>query len=139
MCNQRIIWQWEPLISIGYIRFNEPIIPLIRKYKLQRKVEYEPPDWQVYEFPEDETLVNVEKSRVLSVSCYNNFFYKGKNLLGISLKEINDILGKEYEIDESIETQTLVIYDSMSLQLWFENGVTVSAMCYGFIEENFDD
>ena len=134
MYNQTITWEWEPFVSVGPIQFNEPIAPLINQYKLQRKVEYDTPDWEAYEFPEDQTIVNVQEYCVVSVSCYSNFVYKGKNLLGLSLEEIREILGEEYKIDNSMEKQTSVEYDTISLQLWFEDGVTVSTMCYGFMD-----
>ena len=118
MYNKAIIWNWKPCVSVGSVRFNEPIAPLVDQYKLQRKVEYDTPDWEAYEFPEDETLVNVEESCVVSVSCYNNLFYRGNNLLGLSLEDIENILGYEYKIDEGMEAQTSVEYDTMSLQLW---------------------
>ncbi len=135
MQKKSIFWNWEPLVSIGPFRFGEPVAPVIEKYNL-RKLERvsEVADWDTYEVPDGNTVIYVEDSSIDSVACYDNLFYQGKNLLGISLEEIHEILGKEDEFGKIIGEKTPVEYESFGLQIWFRNGITVDATCYGFID-----
>lgn len=76
------------------------------------------------------------KTPVVSVGCYDNLLYQGRNLLGLTLEEIREVLGQEDEIGEMIGEEIPVEYESLSLQLWFRGDVVVDATCYGFIEND---
>jgi hypothetical protein len=129
-------WDWEPLVSVGPVRFGEAANPLIEKYNLQRpEFDCDTPDWEAYQFSGTDTLINVENSSIISVACHDNFFYKSNDLLGMSLKQIRQILGQEDEIDSMVGTQIPIYYDSLGLILWMKNDVIVSATCHSVIED----
>lgn len=131
-----ILWNWKPLISVGPIKFGQLADSIIQQYDL---VKLEPPcksaDWETFEFPNCETRIYVYDSEIESVGCYDNLFYKGIDLLGLSLEEIIPILGKQYEIGEIIDMQAPVDYENLGLQLWMENKIMTGGICSGFIEE----
>lgn len=131
-----IIWNWEPLVSVGFFKFGQQASPVIKQYNLLKlEPDCEAATWDTYEFPNSHTRIYVENSYVDSVGCYDNLFYKGINLLSLSLNEIRKILGKEDEIGESIEMQTPIEYEDKSLQLWLQNGIIIGGICYGFIKD----
>jgi hypothetical protein len=131
-----INWNWKPLISVGPLKFGQPAIPLIKKYNLiALESDCESSDWDTYEFPNSQTRIYVENSYIDSVGCYDNLIYEGTNLLGLSLNEIRSILGNENEIGEVIEMQTPIEYETLGLQLWLEDKITIGGICYRVIED----
>jgi len=51
-----INWDWEPLVSVGPVRFGEAANLLIEKYNLQRpEFDCDTPDWETYQFYGTET------------------------------------------------------------------------------------
>jgi hypothetical protein len=141
---QRIKWNWEPLISIGSIMFGESIEPLIIKFGLEKlEKPFEECNWETYRVFNCNTCLYSENSRVTSAGCFDNLYYKGQNLFGITIEEVRIILGKESEIGEAMRyyvgeeeiEQTPVEFDELSLQLWFINGIVTSAIVHPLLED----
>jgi hypothetical protein len=136
MNNSILIWDWEPLVSVGSIQFGAPANPIIAKYNLQKlEPDCESADWDTYEFPDTDTRISVENGCIFSFNCYDNFFYKGQNLLGLSLDDIRQILGLEDEIDEMVGTYIPIYYESLGLTLWMKDDVIGGATCHEAIED----
>ncbi|CBN57583.1 MULTISPECIES: hypothetical protein [Kamptonema] len=131
-----LIWHWQPLVSIGYIHFGEAATPIVTKYNLQKlEPDCKSGDWDTYEFPECETRIYVENCYIVGVGCYDNLFYQGQNLFGLSLDDIRQILGQEDEIGEMIGTQIPIEYFRLGVQLWMKDDAIVGAICNGLIED----
>jgi hypothetical protein len=86
---QAMQWIWEPLISIGSIKFGEFIEPLIFKFELEKlEKPFEDCSWETYRFPSCNTCLYSENSQVTSAGCFDNLYYKGRNLFGLTIGEI---------------------------------------------------
>jgi hypothetical protein len=141
---QEIQWIWEPFISIGSIKFGEFIEPLIIKFGLEKlEKPFEDCSWETYRFPDCNTCLYSEDSQVTSAGCFDNLYYKGRNLFGLTIDEIRNTLGQESEIGETIKyyikeeevEQIPVEFDELSLQIWFGGGLVESAIVHGSLED----
>ncbi|NJK65039.1 MAG: hypothetical protein HC921_22095 [Synechococcaceae cyanobacterium SM2_3_1] len=132
-----LIWDWEPLVSVASIQFGAPASPVITKYNLQKlEPACESADWDSYEFPDTDTRIYVENGCIERFSCYDNLFYKGQNLLGLSLDDIRQILGPEEKIDTMVGASIPIEYESLGLTLWMEDDVIAGATCNAMIEDD---
>jgi hypothetical protein len=130
-----IIWDWKPLLSVGPIYFGDPVKKLVENQGL-KLMDFDDgiTEWDTYQVPNGETTVHVEDGKVVSVGCYENLYFNGKNLLGLTLDTVRTILGKEDEIGEEIIDKTPVEYERLGLQIWIRNEIVVDAICYSPIE-----
>jgi len=140
-----LFWHLDPKVSVGPIRFGEPAGPVIKKYGLIKCVEepmIECEDWDTYEFTDCETRVYVENDKIENIGCYDELFYKGKNLFGMTLDELRKHLGPETEIGETFDLDsgdecTPIQWDNLEIQVWLDkDGLVDSVMCNGLIEED---
>jgi hypothetical protein len=139
-------WDWQPLVSIGPFRFGESATHLIQEYDLQKlEKPFEEADWCSYEFPDCETRIYTnENLEIERVGCFDNIYYRGRNLFGLMLNEVRSILGKEDECGEAIMYDVednrfeifSVEFEKFSAQIWFKNGVVDSAMVHGFLDDD---
>jgi hypothetical protein len=140
---QSIKWDWNPLVSIGIIKFGEPIEPLISTLNLNKTVS-EVPERESYQISSYYTSIDTENSLVVAVFCFENIYYKDRNLLGLNLDQIRCLLGKEtrisdplvYEIEGITFEKIPVEFDDLSLELWLDKGLVERAIVYGMIEED---
>ncbi len=125
---------WEPLVSVGSFKFDELIQKYIDQYDLRfTDAADELLNWDSYSTPDKNVYIDTEDSRIVAISCYEHFFYKEKNLIGLSLNEIRTLLGHESEIGEQIGEAIPVEYDALSLQLWLKEGYVTNVTCNGFL------
>ncbi len=139
MKGSSIIWDLNPLISVGPVQFGTLITPFIKEYLLQ-KIELYPVeglDWDTYVFPDCESTLHVENSHIVSVGCYDNFFYKERNLLGLTFEEIQEILGPEDEIGEQIGEKIPVEYEKLGVEVWLRDEIVADITCYGAFPEDY--
>jgi hypothetical protein len=138
-----IQWHWVPCVSVGPIIFGEPVAPVIGKFDLQKlEKDYEDADWDTYEFPDCETRIYVdENGGIKEIGCFDNLYYQGQNLFGLTLDEIRVLLGPEDEIGKIVlfdfpgnEFEKFPVeFENFSAQFWFREGVVESVMigpCY---------
>ena len=124
----------NPLVSVGPIRFGEPIGRVVRKHRLvKRGKPFEQANWVTFEFPDCETRVYSVDGLVTSVGCYDNCIYKGKDLFGMTLSELRNHLGKETLIDELRGKGAAVEYEELDILVWLdeEDGRVDSVNCSG--------
>jgi len=132
-----ISWVWVPLISIGPFYFGETISQYKKRYqlKLVSKSNECVTQWDTYEVTGyDDAQIHCENNKIVSVACYQEFYYKKINLIGKNLKEVCDLL--ELTPDEygdiiyiNNSPQVPVEFDSINLQVWCENKIVVSIFC----------
>ena len=132
-------WVWIPQISVGPFCFGETIFHYKDLYQLKlvsRDPEGVPGGWDTYEIMGyDEARIYSENHKIVSVACYQEFYYKGVNLIGKTLKEVCDLLELSPDkYDEIIyineSPQVPVEFDSVDLLLWCEYEIVVSVSCY---------
>jgi hypothetical protein len=145
---QEISWDWQPLVSVGPIKFGELAEPAIQKFSLQKQEKpFESFDSDTYEFPNCETRIYVdENQKIEDVGCSDNIYYQGENLFGLTLDEIRLRFGKEDKIGETLYfefedgdfEEIPVEFEKLGLQLWLRDGVVVSAMVFGSYDDERD-
>jgi hypothetical protein len=128
-----IEWNWEPLISLGTIYFGEDMNSVVNRLGLELDESSENDDWLKYESTNLGIQVFSEDSKVKRISCFDNLIYKGRNLLGLSLEEVREIVGNETDIDEPLSYDpsgnlyiTPVYFDELSMIIYLENGLVDS-------------
>lgn len=131
-----MIWNWHPGIGLGPFKFNEYIERYVDTYKLKKDLEeLDNTEWITYEVPNTEISLDVEGERLVSISSYDYFCFKNKNLIGMKLSVFLDLMpSSEYEVGERTEyddgeVQTAYEFDDVGLQLWESDGVIVGAAC----------
>ena len=136
-----IVWNWLPNIGLGPISLGSLISSYIEIYKLEIDEEdVDDTGWLQYKFPTKEIYIQVDISTNLveSILSYDDFYYKGKNIIGIGLDELEILLRcKPDEIGESVvyddaDVQTPYDYISIGLQVWTSNSKIVSASCVNY-------
>jgi hypothetical protein len=76
----------------------------------------------------------VKHGKIVCIACFRNCYFFGRNLIGKTQTEINQIIGMADEIgddvwvDEDVQ-QTPHEYFDLGLQLWFERKKVVSVFC----------
>ena len=126
-------WEWTPNVCVGPIRFEGPT-PLelgLCGFRLTEMRRDGNQLWTYYSNEEDEVDVAAIDGRVASITCYRTLLYQGRNLIGVSEKEIRmqfrdeTIAPGEFPLGFSLEL------DSLGLDLDFINGLVVSASVVG--------
>ena len=132
-------WEWVPLVSIGGLRFNEPLSEDLGTLKLQRVEDsgYDSGD-NIDSFREEggDTEIELENGRVDTVYCRANFFFKGRDLIGLSAEEVMDIVGGNWELDEEDGDGRIFNEDDLEIMIWEADGAVWSIIVSGPIEED---
>ncbi len=127
-------WIWKPNLSVGLIRLGDNI-SYYDSFNLI-KGERDSTDWISYKLPDLETYIDAENDIIVSISSFEEFYYKGINLIGIKVEDLENIFScKPDEIDEPVlyedgDIQTSYTYNSLGLTIWInDNNKVVSASC----------
>jgi hypothetical protein len=133
-------WDWHPCVSVGPLTFGESISPLIEKFDLQELDTDQAASGHIpYDFPNCETRIYAnEDGEIENVGCFDNLYYQGQNLFGLTLDEIRALLGPEEEIGETVlfdfpgnEFEKFPVdYYELGAQFWFRDGVVESVMVF---------
>jgi hypothetical protein len=125
-----ISWLWIPGESVGPFRFGEEAEGVLVSYKL---VKLEPDcqgaSWDTYEIPAYKTKLYVEDGRIINVLCEDELYYRGVNLIGLSLEETRAFLGPEDEYVQKISLGDAAYYHRLGLTLWIVDGIIDTATC----------
>ena len=137
-------WLWIPNKSLGAIEFDTSIeiyINSIGAYMSEPKNDIT--GWETYEIDNEELYIYVEEGLVVSVSAYESIYFKNINLIGLSQKELIEILEVEPDevgtpvLYEDGDVQTPLDFDSLGLGAWISNDRLVSGCCSNLIQ--FDE
>ena len=134
---KKTLWEWVPLHSVGSFLLGDNINNYLDKFNLQLvDIEDDVVDWVSYELLESDVVVHTEQSKIISIACYKHFFYKRINLIGLTLGEITKIIKKHPDKVDKITVcndeppQLVYEFNSLELQLWFKDGLLVTAFCF---------
>ncbi len=133
----KIVWEWEPNSSLGPIKLGDQISHYVEKFHLKDANDDNDDitGWVSYVLPSVDTYVYVENGIIVSITSYEEFFYKEKNIIGVKTSELLNILGRDPdEIGVSVlydngVIQTPFEYLDLGLQLWVRDEEVVSASC----------
>ncbi len=135
-------FEWIPLKQVGFFKFGDDIkihsnilvqIPEERDNKVE---------WDVYTIPGRNIRIFTERNKIVSIACYDNFYFKNVNIIGYDAKKINTLLNTqsnievdEIEIDGQI--QKVYEYDALGLQVWTKNELVVSIFANAECDDSF--
>jgi len=129
-----IIWEWVPNSSLGPIKLGDQISCYIETlHLLDDDAEDDITNWIGYRLPDVDTYIYVENEIIISITSYEEFIYKDKNIIGIKVNQLSEILGCEpTEFGRSVlfddgDIQTPLEYIDLGLQLWVSNEIVMSA------------
>jgi hypothetical protein len=140
MEKETAIWEWNPLISLGPLKFGDPIEPVISEFSLYKLDKpFEEADWDSYEFPNCDKRIYAEEKHITSIGCFDDLYYNGQDLFGLTIEKIKIIFGEEYKTGEVILfdfeddefEETPIRFYNYGLQVWIKNGVVESAIIRG--------
>ena len=131
-------WEWVPLVSIGGILFNEPLPEGLGTLKLEL---FSDPDLDLgdgidlFNEVDGRSKIEVEDGRVESVYCYNNFYFKGRNLMGLSAEEVMEIIGGNWVRDEEEDDDRVFDEEDLEITISEEDGAVWSIVVHGPYDE----
>ena len=130
-----IEWTWIPNICLGPIKIGSDIEPYLATLNLVADNSEDNTGWDTYIFPDFETYIDVEDEKVVSVTTYSEFLYKGQNLIGLNLFKLGELLGVAAdEIGQPVEYEdgdikTPYEYYELGLQVWVSDKHVTSISC----------
>jgi hypothetical protein len=126
--------EWTPCVSLGPIRFGEPVAAYVRSLGLAFKEHDTSTEWDTYVLPGAETYVYAEDGSVIGVGCYDECWYRGHNLVGMSLREAAQLIGhadagdgERYELDGG--AQDVFEFPDLECQMWARSGTVATVYC----------
>lgn len=141
--NGNMIAHFEPFQGIGEFKIGANIAPYMKKFAL----EFTPADsstgWDTYELEHPEISISTEENVIVSIACYDECLYKGRNMIGMTIEEFLNYyeLKSDGEADEllfeegDVEPQFVYEFDSIGLQVWVKKDHILNVIASGYIEE----
>jgi hypothetical protein len=131
---------WNPSKGIGPFQIGVEIKKYINEFNLElvsdeMKEGYE---WETYRIKgRDDIRIFSEDSKVVSILCDEYCFYKGKNLIGITIEQLINALNtkpndKVDEIDLDDGFHYVYDFDDYSCQVWVKDNKTESFTCNAY-------
>ena len=122
-----------PLKSVGQFKFGNHIqcyTSLLKDFKCDDPDEV---GYVHYEDPDESFFITVKDNRIDSIFCYKELWFRGVNLIGVSIEEFQKITESSFvgEIDElHVEDdsipQLVYQFEELGLQVWERNKVIVT-------------
>ena len=97
------MYEWIPNIGVGPVKFGTRVQPYIDDGTLRTSSDSD--DGDEYSYPDETLEVDAdERSNVEFITKFERLVFGGKNLVGMTLHEVNILLGQEPdEVDDPIE------------------------------------
>jgi hypothetical protein len=128
------VWEWVPNSSLGPIKLGDQISSYIQNLHLSNDgAEDDATNWIGYKLSNVDIYIYVENGIIVSITSYDEFIYKDKNIIGMKVNQLSEILGCEpSELGKPVlfddgDIQTPFEYFHLGLQLWVSNEIVVSA------------
>ena len=130
-----------PFVSVGIFVFNSNIqkyLPLIASYDFLIMPDT---NTQRYYIDEMGLRISCENDLIDSITCDKYCFYKGHNLIGMTIHQCKKILSAiptthEYLWVSDTERQSVYTFDCLGLMLWFSKRRLVTVICMRYIEDD---
>lgn len=134
-----INWQWIPNKSLGPVVIDSKISEYFKSLNVVRdETSTDSTDWDTYIVPGDDVCIDVAGEEVVSITAYLEFKYDGKNIIGMTTMQVEQMLGcTADEIGDAVEYDDGDVkipfdYFDLGLQVWASDGVVTSATCLSY-------
>ena len=96
---------------------------------------------ECYSFNSLYLRVSCENDLITAITCDRYCFYKGHNLIGMTIHQCKKILSAiptthEYLWISDTERQSVYTFDCLGLMLWFSKRRLVTVICMRYIEDD---
>lgn len=134
-----INWQWVSNKSLGPILIGSDITKYVESLgAIYDETSDDSTDWDTYVLPDYDAYIDVSGGKVVSITAYKEFIYNGKNVLGLTTMQLDQMLGcTADDIGEPVEyddgdVKTPYDYFDLGLQVWASDGVITSVTCMSY-------
>ena len=90
-------------------------------------------DWISYKLENRDMRLYIENNKFVSVACYDECIFKGKNLIGLNINELNKFLNKKPDKSEKmmLDSGLKEVYDyyNLGIQVYVKAGIVDSITC----------
>ncbi len=131
-------WEWVPGISVGGIKFGEKLPNKIKGLELIRAKYLERQDEPTISMGVKDlsSTIDIENGVVDQIDCHENFWYKGQNLLGMSVEDVMSIIGGEWTAEEDNDELSEIYHsEDFDVMVDVEDGVVDSIMVGRFVDD----
>tara|TARA_R110000787_G_scaffold1497_7_gene6284 strand:- start:3058 stop:3480 length:423 start_codon:yes stop_codon:yes gene_type:complete len=132
----KMMWDWVPNQRLGPIEIGISVETYVGQLGAQLLAEIDDSTgWDSYYIPHHDVYINAEDGEVVSISAHKSFYYGIKNVLGMTIEQLEALLGcKADEIGNSVEyedgdIQTPYDYSELGLVAWVSQDVIVNVVC----------
>ncbi|RLA51907.1 MAG: hypothetical protein DRR42_09045 [Gammaproteobacteria bacterium] len=131
-------WEWFPNRSLGPVTIGSNIEIYIANLALVKDESTDATGWDTYILPDFEIYIDVEDGKVISITAYREFLYKGRNLVGTNLIELDGLIdAKADEVGQPVEYEdgdikTPYEYFGLGLQVWVSKNRVTSISCMSY-------
>lgn len=130
-----------PFVRLGIFEFGSNIQKHIEHgipYNYNYMVDIE---LQCYEIDSMGVCISCKDGIIDAITCDKYCFYKGHNLIGMTLRQCKKVLNaapteKEYLWVSDTERQMVYTFDSLGLLVWFSKRRIVTVICMSHIEDS---
>ncbi len=84
--------------------------------------------------PGQDICIYSEDGKIVSVACYEDCWYKEKNLIGLAFQDVVQLLAptnlpNEPDVIEIDEEEVVYEIESADAQIWVRDGIVVTVIC----------
>lgn len=138
----KTIWDWIPNTSLGPVKIGSAIDAYIAFLGFVYDENSDPEDeWVSYVDKSGYVSIDTSGGLVVSITAYREFYFKGSNIIGLTIIELGALLGHladevggAVEFDDG-DVKNSYEYFSLGLQVWASQGVITSATCLSYDDE----
>lgn len=133
---------WVPRRKIGAFEFGADISVYCDEHSLELVPEEysESVNWEVYRPKAGNFRLYVEEGRIAQMACFESLLLNNVELLGLSIREVQQILGTEPNHDGTIEVideiEQVYEFDEVEAQFWVKDDRVVAVFCGPSQEES---
>jgi hypothetical protein len=124
----------EPFIKVGAFRFEthySRYSGLLEPWDQEEEIE----DSATFDMVGTESFLSTDKDgKIEHITCKDECNYRGVNLIGKSLDEVEKILGYEGVVTYPEINSDVHSIDKLGLTIWVEEGIVVTIGCMMYID-----
>jgi hypothetical protein len=129
-------WELEPFDRVGAFKLGSDVNHYIDTYELSlRPIESDNPEDFTFDIGETDSFLRTDYDKhILSVTCEDECRYKGVNLIGKPLEDVELLLQAKAVYDDQMCDQEIYVIDQLGLMLWVDDGIVVTVNCSIYID-----
>jgi len=131
--------------GVGPFRFDlsvEEVRELIDEYGLIKIIDDEPSDvidWDTYEIPGCESRIYIRHDGLIDyIGCYDELYFEGSNLIGMTRDELVSLLGEESEVEDFFLFYYPACYYESGLGISYDEFWVVTSISVSRLEDYED-